>query len=577
MDSKYVKIRILIVALFFLLLFGAIGARAVQLQIYRGPWLSRQASNEIERSVTTTGKRGTIYSHNMRVMAISTTVTSIAAYPGDIDIEDIQATAQALAKALKMKAARIRKKLTKKKPFVWIKRQTTARETRTVRELKLKGIGFVSEPNRFYPSTTLAAQVVGFTGVDGKGLEGTEFYYDRLMQGTSRKFTVLKDANHRKFQTQHQPSASGRGRDLVLTIDESIQHITESALKETVEKYSARSALAIVMQPRTGAVLSIAHYPAFNPNAYQDYAKPLYRNRAITDSFEPGSTMKIFTAAAALEYGDITSGTTFFCENGAYWIGNNVVHDTHNHGLLSLLEIVKYSSNIGAAKISEKLGARKLYQTFRDFGFGVKTGIDCPGEIPGSLTSYTSWSNIDTASISFGHGISVSAIQMITALSAIANDGILMKPYIVEKITDPNSRIPNRFKPQKVRRVISVRTARIVKNIMKAVVTKGGTGVNAALEGYSVGGKTGTARKFDENGRYSNTKHIASFIGFAPVDNPQIAVLVVVDEPQDQYYGSIVAAPLFKEIAQQTLTYLNVPPDGSGVKLRVPQDSGTKG
>jgi cell division protein FtsI (penicillin-binding protein 3) len=575
MDSKYVKIRILIVALFFLLLFGAIGARAVQLQIYRGPWLSRQASNEIERSVTTTGKRGTIYSHNMRVMAISTTVTSIAAYPGDI--EDIQVTAQALAKALKMKAARIRKKLTKKKSFVWIKRQTTARETRAVRELKLKGIGFVSEPNRFYPSTTLAAQVVGFTGVDGKGLEGIEFYYDRLMQGTSRKFTVLKDANHRKFQTQHQPSASGRGCDLVLTIDESIQHITESALKETVEKYSARSALAIVMQPRTGAVLSIAHYPAFNPNAYQDYAKPLYRNRAITDSFEPGSTMKIFTAAAALEYGNITSGTTFFCENGAYRISNNVVHDTHNHGWLSLLKIVKYSSNIGAAKISEKIGAHKLYQTFRDFGFGVKTGIDCPGEIPGSLTSYTSWSNIDTAAISFGHGISVSAIQMITALSAIANDGILMKPYIVEKITDPNSRIPNRFKPQKVRRVISVRTARIVKNIMKAVVTKGGTGVNAALEGYSVGGKTGTARKFDENGRYSNTKHIASFIGFAPVDNPQIAVLVVVDEPQDQYYGSIVAAPLFKEIAQQTLTYLNVPPDGSGVKLRVSLDSGTKG
>jgi cell division protein FtsI (penicillin-binding protein 3) len=207
----------------------------------------------------------------------------------------------------------------------------------------------------------------------------------------------------------------------------------------------------------------------------------------------------------------------------------------------------------------------------------MKTGIDCPGETPGSLSNYTSWSNIDTGAISFGHGISVSAIQLITALSAIANDGILMKPYIVEKIIDQNGRILNRFEPRKVRRVISVRTARTVRNIMKSVITKGGTGVNAALDGYSVCGKTGTARKFDENGRYSRTKHIASFIGFAPADNPQIAVLVVVDEPQGQYYGGIVAAPTFKKIAQQALNYLDVPPDGSGFKLRVALENGTKG
>ncbi len=575
METKYVKLRILLVGLFFLVLFGVIGARAVQLQIYRGPWLSQKASEQYAKSVTAMGRRGVIYDRNMRELAVSTNVTSVAAYPGQV--KDVRATARALAKALKMKAAPIRKKLTSKKSFVWIKRQATARQSRAVRGLNLAGIDFVTEFNRFYPSTTLAAQALGFTGLDGKGLEGLEFYYDRLLQGAGRNFTVFKDALGKGFQAEHPAAAAGSGRNLVLTIDATIQYIAETALKETADKYSARSALAIVMQPQTGAVMAIAHYPGFNPNAYRDYAKSMWRNRAITDSFEPGSTMKIFAAAAALEYGDITPGTIFFCENGAYRIGRNVVHDSHKYGWLSLQQIVKYSSNIGAVKIIEKLGARQLYRTLRDFGFGVKTGIDCPGETSGSLADYTSWSNIDTGAISFGHGISVSAIQLITAMSAIANDGILMKPYIVEAITDRNGRILNRFKPQQVRRVVSVRTARTARNIMKTVITKGGTGVNAALDGYSVSGKTGTARKFDANGRYSKTKHIASFIGFAPADNPQIAVLVVVDEPQGEYYGGIVAAPAFKKIAQQTLTYLDVPPDGGGAKLRVALGNGAKG
>jgi cell division protein FtsI (penicillin-binding protein 3) len=279
--------------------------------------------------------------------------------------------------------------------------------------------------------------------------------------------------------------------------------------------------------------------------------------------------MKIFSAAAALESGNFKHSDIFYCENGAYKIGKDVVHDISKHGWLSLQQIIKFSSNIGAVKIGEKVGAKKLHQTFRNFGFGAKTGIDCPGETAGSLSHPSSWSEIDIGAISFGHGIAVSAVQLITAVSAIANDGILMKPYIVTEVTDQNGQPLEQFKPHQVRRVISSRTAKIVKNIMQTVTTQGGTGVNAALDRYSVCGKTGTARKLDDKGRYSASKHVASFVGFAPAGNPEIAVLVIIDEPKHNYHGGIVAAPVFKKIAQQTLTYLNVPPEGDTTKFRV--------
>jgi cell division protein FtsI (penicillin-binding protein 3) len=335
--------------------------------------------------------------------------------------------------------------------------------------------------------------------------------------------------------------------------------------------------MAIVMQPQTGAVLALAHFPAINPNAYLNFDRSLWRNRAITDPFEPGSTMKIFSAAAALESGNISHDDIFYCENGAYKIGKNVVHDHKKHGWLSLQQIIKFSSNIGAVKISEKVGAKKLYQTLQNFGFGTKTGIDCPGEAAGSLSHYSSWSAIDVGAISFGHGIAVSAIQLISAVSAIANDGVLMKPYIVMEVTNQYGQPVKRYEPRQVRRVISARNAGIIKNIMQTVTAEGGTGVNAALDRYSVSGKTGTARKVDEKGQYSETKHVASFVGFTPARNPEIAMLVIIDEPQGKYYGGIVAAPLFKKIAQQTLNYLNVAPENDTTKFRVSRDHGANG
>ena len=575
MINKYIKLRILLVGAIFFMAFAAIAAKAVHLQVYRSSWLSQKAANQYEKSLTISGKRGVIYDRNRSEMAVSINVTSIAAYPGQV--ENPKSTARALARALDMDARRLQRKLAAKKSFVWIKRQSTAKETSAVKDLDISGIEFVTEYNRFYPHTTQAAQALGFSGIDGAGLEGIEFFYNQQLKGADINFTVFKDALGNGFRSGPVQTAITGGNNLVLTIDSTIQYIAESALKEAVDQYSALSGLALVMHPSTGALLAIAHYPLFNPNSYADFDKSVWRNRALTDTFEPGSTMKIFNAAAALEYGKITPNEIFYCENGTYKIGKNVVHDIHKYGWLSLQQIVKFSSNIGAVKIAEKMGAKNLHRSFRDFGFGQKTGIDFPGETPGSLSHYSTWSRIDTGAISFGHGISVSALQLITAISAIANGGNLMKPYLVREIVDQNGNLIHAFKPRKARRAVSARTATVVKNILKTVMTEGGTGVNAALDGYSACGKTGTARKLDENGKYLKTKHTASFIGFAPADSPEVAIIVIIDEPQGQYYGGVVAAPVFRQIAQETLNYLNVPPEAGTTKFRVSRGSGVKG
>jgi len=563
MKEKYIKLRVLLVGFVFIVLFGVIGARAVHLQVYRSPWLAQKATDEVEKSFKSSGKRGTIYDRNLREMAVSIDVTSIAARPAKILHPNT--ASKALAKVLKTDHRPLKKKLKSKSPFVWVKRQASPKETAAVQALGLDGIEFVPERNRFYPNKTLASQALGFTGLDGYGLEGIEFSYDRYLRGSDSNFTVFKDALGKVFNEKHNKNAHSSGYNIVLTIDRALQYITESALQETVKKYSARSGMAIVMEPQTGAILALAQAPFFNPNAYTDFNKELWRNRAITDPFESGSTMKIFSAAAAIDSGNIKASSIFYCEKGAYKIGKNIVHDIKKYGWLSLQQIIKYSSNIGAVKISEKVGSRRLYTTFQKFGFGAKTGSDSPGETAGSLSHYKNWTTMDTAAVAFGYGFSVSAIQLITAASAIANDGILMKPYFVKAITDQSGQPLKQFQPRTVRQVISKRTARTVRNIMKTVITQGGTGTNAALEGYTVGGKTGTARKLDENGAYSDSKHIASFVGFTPVENPKLTILVVIDEPKGKYYGGTVAAPVFRRIAREALNYLNIPPQ-SGTK-----------
>jgi cell division protein FtsI (penicillin-binding protein 3) len=495
----------------------------------------------------------------MSELAVSIQVTSIAAYPARIG--DPAKTAAALAKPLHLDRSSLQRSFRSKKTFVWVKRQATPREVEKIKALNLGGIGFVPEYNRFYPKKTLAAQVIGFTGIDGAGLEGLEHFYDRSLKGTETEYTCLRDALGKRFVSNGTNMQDFSGKNLILTIDQTVQFIAERTLEDTVTEFDADSGIAIVMEPKSGALLAIAQYPFFNPNAYREFKSANWRNRAITDSIEPGSTLKIFSATAAIASGYSSPNTIFFCENGAYRIGRKTVRDVSAHGWLSLQQIVKYSSNIGAIKISEIVGAKHLFNTLRDFGFGAKTGIDCPGETPGSLSNYRHWTRMDTSAISFGHGMAASPLQLVTAVSAIANNGVLMKPYLVAAVTDQNNQTVQSFAPHVVRRVVSESTARKISAILKTVVAEGGTGTKAALQGFSVGGKTGTAKKIGPDGTYSDDDYIASFVGFTPVDNPAITVLVIINEPRKQYYGGVVAAPAFRRIAQETLNYLNVHPD----------------
>jgi len=567
-----IKWRSIIVGVIFSLIFATIGAKAVYLQIFCGSRLSQKAADQYEKSLKSTGKRGTIYDTKMTEMAVSIDVTSIAAHPPQV--VDVRTTAKSLAALLKMDMKGLRSKLTSKKKFVWIKRHVTPKEARGVRDLNIAGLAFIPEHKRFYPNKTLAAQLLGFTNVDDNGLEGIEFYYDNYLKGKSGSFTVLRDALGRGFDAEEKELPNYSGNNLILTIDRTIQYIAEKTLEETVTKFSAKSGMAIVMVPKTGALLAVAHYPFFNPNTFTDYNRERWRNRSITDPFEPGSTMKIFSAAAAIESGSSSPNSIFYCENGAYKIGKDTVHDTHPHGWLTLQQIITVSSNIGAVKVSEITGPESLYKTLRDFGFGIKTGIECPGETSGSLAPYKRWTKIDAGTIAFGQGISVSALQLAVATSAIANDGILMKPYIVQAVTDQNGRLIETFGPRKTRRAISPTTARTITQFMQTVTAAGGTGTNAALEGYSATGKTGTAQKIDEKGKYTKGKYTALFVGFAPADNPQVTILVVVDEPRGEYYGGIVSAPAFKKIAHKTLNYMNILPKSKTDKLTASMGSG---
>ena len=569
------SLRIAVTGGFFVLWLAAIGARAGYLQLYRGEWLSNKAVEQVEEKVTLFGKRGAIFDAQHQAMAVSIETPSVAANPGAM--ENKARDAARIAKALGLNRRDVQRKLNSKRHFIWLKRQASPKEAAAVRALEIKGVDFVPEHTRFYPNRTLAAQVLGFTGIDGHGLEGLEFYYDRELHGGEQTINILKDALGRGFDADQLAGMQLTGNNLILTVDGHIQYIAEQALAEAVTSSKARSGMAIVMDPRTGALLALAHCPAFNPNAFRKYDRFAWRNRAITDPFEPGSTMKIFSAAAALESGSAKASTIFYCENGTYAIGPHIVHDTKSHGWLSLQQIVKYSSNIGAVKLVEKIGTRTLFDSLRAFGFGERTRIDCPGESAGSVPNYKGWTAVDAGAIAFGQGISVTGLQLITAVAALANDGLMMRPHIVQAVTDPNGRPIRTFEPESVGRVISVGTAHTVRRIMRSVITEGGTGVEADLDGYNVGGKTGTAQKIEPNGRYANNKYVASFVGFAPTEQPVLAVLVVVDEPRTVYYGGLVAAPAFKRIVKETLSYLNIAPVDGLQKLRVSRETKVSG
>jgi cell division protein FtsI (penicillin-binding protein 3) len=428
--------------------------------------------------------------------------------------------------------------------------------------MNLPGIYFQKSFKRFYPNRDLAAQVIGFTGKEDTGLEGLELKYNDVLEGQSVTVRVRRDGTGRILDIDRKKQAELRGNDIILTLDKKIQLFTETALEETVRKHKARSAMA--------------HFPRFNPNNYGEFDPALFRNRAVTDVFEPGSTLKVFTAAAALEKG-MTSNSIFFCENGRYRIGGYTVRDTHPHDWLTIDHIIAYSSNIGAAKIAESMGKAVLHDYLTRFGFGDRTQVDCPGEITGTLMPPERWARIDTAAISFGQGISVSAIQLITGISAIANNGRVMKPMLVKQIVSNTGQDLQMFHPTPVRQAITPHTAAQVKHMMALAVQEKGTGTKAALAGYEVCGKTGTAQKVVQGQKgYAENTYTSVFGGFAPHQNPQLAVLVVVDEPRNKYYGGDVAAPAFKSILAQSFNYLSIPPAAGSMVAAVADKGETR-
>ena len=412
---------------------------------------------------------------------------------------------------------------------------------------------------RVYPNRELACQVLGFVNMNGDGGAGIELQYDKELKGKEGVYSFDVDARRKSFRVNvDKPPA--QGHSLVLSIDKSIQYIADREVKAAVEKAQAKAGIAIVMESETGRILALSNYPQFNCNTYNRYEPDVWRNRAISDMFEPGSTFKVVVATAALEAGLTRRDEMIDCQMGTITIGRHVFHDHKAYGLLSFSQILEFSSNVGAAKLGLRLGPQGLYEALRNFGFGSKSGIDLPGEIIGLVRDWRDWSGLSIGAISFGQEVGVTSIQILTAINAIANGGYRVRPSIVDRIIDENGDLVFARTPERTR-LTSPRTAEAVSNAFEGVVLRG-TGKRAALEGYRAAGKTGTAQKI-VGGQYSDSKYVSSFIGFAPLPQPKITVLVQIDEPKGSHYGGDVSAPFFQKIAQETLMQLKIPPDQS--------------
>lgn len=573
--KRWFRIRIFIVSAVILLAAGRIMARSYELQVSSHEHYAERSRNQHKRSVKLPPSRAPILDRNGAELSISVMVPSVYADPREV--KDAHGAAAALCPILGVERDVLAERLSAQKHFVWLKRRVGPETASTVREMEIDGIFVTKESKRFYPNRRLASHVLGFAGYDSVGLEGIELEFNDELIGASQVMSGLRDAMGRLILSEGlQETSPSYENSVVLSIDKAIQTIAEEELRATAQLFEAHSGMVVVVDPSTGEVLAIANYPDFDPNHYGDCTAAQRRNRALTDRFEPGSTMKIFTMAAALASGRIKPSDVVFCENGRYTIDDLVIHDAHRDGWLTPLQVLQRSSNIGAAKLASLLGKRQLYRYLSRFGFGTPTGVPFPGETAGFLRHYSRWYPVDLASISFGHGISVSGLQLAMALSAVANGGRLLEPILVKRVVSKNGTVLKEYKPRLKRKVVDGRTSRILTSMLVAVTEEGGTGTEASLEGFPVAGKTGTAQKVDfETGGYAKDKWTASFIGFVPADDPRLAIIVIVDDPVINYYGGVVAAPTFKRIADRSLRYLGIAPYGPG-KVKAAATGGAK-
>jgi len=536
-------------------------ARLVQVQLVRHDYYTNRATRQQERTVSLNPLRGSIIDAHGRVLAESVSAASIYADPQVVG--DHRAVSKKLATlpGIGMTAREIEQKLDSDAGFVWIARQLPIEAANELKTLKLPGVAFVEEHRRSYPRATVAANVVGYVGLDGEGLAGIEHSFDNYVRGHAGRVTILRDARAGTYIVGGAgPNRPVDGNNVVLTVDSVVQFIAEQALAKAVDKYHAAAGEAIVMDPRDGSILAMASLPTFDPNHFNDYPASAWRNRNVQDLYEPGSTFKIVTASAGLEEGLVTPSQIIDCGNGSIEIANVAIHE-HGHnayGPLPFEDVIVHSSNVGTIKVGLSVGPQRFYNYIRRFGFGERTGVQLPGEAPGLVRRTEKWSMLSNASMSIGQEIGVTPLQIASAMATVANGGMRVAPRIVERVVDAKGNTiyqPQRNAPV---RVISEKTAAVLNEILKAVVARG-TGMPAALAEHVVAGKTGTAQKAGRGG-YSPDKFVASFCGYVPADRPRLVILVVVDEPKGSQYGGTIAAPAFKEIAEATLRYLGVAP-----------------
>ena len=547
--------RLRLVVGFLGLSFCAIFIRLAIVQLLEHASLRDLATRQYSRNIILHPERGRILDRHGRVLATSVPVPSAYAIPQEIDNPD--AAARQVAEVLGQPLSTVQHQLTSTAPFVWLARQLPPEVGERIQKLNLRGVQVLQETRRFYPKRHLASQVLGFVGVDGLGLGGLEHLYNRELTGTPRQVILQRDASGRTVQIiEGDPSDQPRGADLYLTLDERLQYVAEKEIAARVQETQAKSGLVVVMHPPTGDILALASYPFFNPNDFQDAKQRVWqRNRAVTDPVEPGSTFKLVTASAALEENVARLTDTFYCENGFVVRNGRRLRDHHGYGLLSFPQVIEKSSNIGTAKIAARLSDNQLYTYIRRFGFGEKSLVNLPGEEEGLIRPPKKWTKPTHDSLAFGQEVTVTPLQLLTAYAAVANGGWLMRPRIVEHLVQGDD--TQFFAPQVRHQVLSSQTIERINDILIGVVERG-TGKLAAVEGYTVAGKTGTAQKV-ERGGYSHSKILASFVGYVPAEAPQLAIVVIIDEPLRAKWGGEAAAPVFKRVAQQALYSLQVP------------------
>jgi cell division protein FtsI (penicillin-binding protein 3) len=565
--AEGLRSRTLIFAACLACAFVVLLGRLAYLQIVKHDEYARLAENQHAKTVPLRPKRGPILDRTGQALAVSSRADTLYVTPSKV--EDAPRLAARLAAILGEPARDVLRRLTVAKKFAPVRRRLDPDTARAVRQLKDPSLTLVEDSLRLYPNRELAAQLIGFEGAEGKGLAGVEQTWDAHLAGVEGRAVVERDALGREVTGAPivlKPSVAGQG--IVLTIDATVQYLAEKEVDAAWRRTRARSAMAVAMDPRTGEILAMAIRPTYNPNAFGAATDDDRRARAVTDPFEPGSTFKVIMAASALEEGVVHPTDRIFGENGAITVANATIHDWKKYGWLTFTEVLQNSSNVGSIKVGLMLGKERYYKYMTAFGFGAPTNLGLPGESRGQLRPPAQWSGLSLATMSIGQEISVTAVQLVAAFAAVANGGRLMQPQIIRAVLDGQGREIRSFEPAAVRQVISPETARTLTEMMVNVV-RNGTGHNAAIPGYDVAGKTGTAQKMDPaTRRYSRAPGVLSFVGFVPADDPRLAMIVLLDEPKNEKWGSEAAAPIFAAIGREVLRYLNVAPrDSSPVPI----------